>query len=289
MPSGHGAAPANQEEFMIDTDSITKSAEADGSPRHSLYRGEKSRLYCGNCLKILSDLKEVDAVITDPPYSSGGFVRSDRQLAPSEKYTSSGQDKQYKDFFGDNLDGRSWTHWLTLVFSEAFRVMRDGGYFMSFADWRQMPLMTDIIQMAGFVWRGVVVWNKGLSARAPHCGYFRHQCEYIIWGTKGKISIENSGPFPGCINVTVKANEKFHMTAKPVEVMQSLCKPVREGETILDPFMGSGTTGVVAIRQNSRFIGIEMSEHYFKTARRRIEQEEGILRDGIAPQPALTL
>ena len=60
--------------------------------------------------------------------------------------------------------------------------------------------MTDVLQAAGFVWRGVVPLNKGRGARAPHKGYFRHQCEYVVWGTNGRCrKAEHAGPFEGCI------------------------------------------------------------------------------------------
>jgi len=77
--------------------------------------------------------------------------------------------------------------------------LKDGGYFLSFTDWGQLPVMTDAVQAGGIVWRGIVAWDKGGGARAPHKGYFRHQCEYVVWGTKGAIDKNNpAGPFSGC-------------------------------------------------------------------------------------------
>jgi hypothetical protein len=55
---------------------------------------------------------------------------------------------------------------------------------MCFTDWRQLPMLTDVLQAGGFVWRGVMPWDKTESSRAPHTGYFRHQCEYVVWGPR---------------------------------------------------------------------------------------------------------
>jgi site-specific DNA-methyltransferase (adenine-specific) len=239
-----------------------------------------TQLYCDNALNIISTLSDIDAVITDPPYSSGGFTRSDKAQKPSDKYQSSDHIKIYPEFFGDNLDQRSWQHWMTMLFADCFKAMKDGAYFMAFSDWRQLPSMTDIIQMAGFFWRGIVVWDKTKASRAPHCGYFRHQCEYIVWGTKGQISRDNVGPFPGVIECLVNANEKLHMTGKPLKVMQELIKPIKRGQVILDPFMGSGTTGEAAVIQGCRFIGIELAKEYFDISVKRIQEAEGIEKTG---------
>ncbi len=64
------------------------------------------------------------------------------------------------------------------------------------------------------------------------------------------------------------------MTAKPLSLMQELVEPVIPGGTILDPFMGSGTTGVAAVTSGRRFIGVEMSNFYFDVACKRIEEAQ---------------
>ena len=150
--------------------------------------------------------------------------------------------------------------------------MKPGGYFMTFTDWRQLPLMTDAVQSGGIFWRGIIVWNKNAGARAPHKGYFKHQCEYIVWGTKGKIIVcEHDGPFDGCISSTVLQADKYHMTGKPTALMRELARCVVPGGLILDPFCGSGSTGVAALMMGRRFIGIEREESYVTIARKRLD------------------
>ncbi len=155
---------------------------------------------------------------------------------------------------------------------ELRRVVRKDGYCLTFTDWRQLPTMTDVLQAAGFVWRGVVAWNKGRGARAPHKGYFRHQCEYVVWGTKGRcLKAEHAGPFEGCIAETVRQSDKFHMTGKPTALLRQLVECVPPGETIIDPFAGSSTTGVACLELGRKCILIEQSAEYCEISKKRLQ------------------
>jgi len=234
---------------------------------------EPWRLIQGECLPALLGMPDdsVDAVITDPPYSSGGFTRDDKSRCPDSKYTQGGFQGRFPTFSGDSRDQRSYLAWCALWMAECARVLKPGGYFMSFTDWRQLPVMTDAVQAGGIVWRGIIAWDKGLAARAPHKGYFRHQCEYVVWGTKGAaMKLEHDGPFPGCIRAAVKQSDKFHLTGKPTELMKELVRPVQEGGLILDPFAGSGSTGVAALLSGRRFVGIEREAAYADISRQRL-------------------
>lgn len=230
-----------------------------------------------SALRVMAD-NSVDAVITDPPYSSGGFSLADKSKDPGAKYLNSTRSCRYPTFSGDNRDQRSYMVWCAMWISECARVLQPGGYFMTFTDWRQLPLMTDAVQVGDITWRGVVVWDKGRGIRAPHKGYFRHQCEYIVWGTKGAApQAEHDGPFDGCIRETVRRNDKHHMTGKPTSLMRELVRPVNPGGLVLDPFAGSGTTGVAAVLSGRRFIGIEREAVYADIARSRLAAAEAEL------------
>jgi site-specific DNA-methyltransferase (adenine-specific) len=131
----------------------------------------------------------------------------------------------------------------------------------------------DAIQCGGIIWRGIVAWDKGRGARAPHKGYFKHQCEFVLWGTKGAIpQLRRDGPFDGCLHVPVLQSDKFHLTGKPTQLMSELVRPVPPGGIILDPFAGSGSTGVAAVMSGRRFIGIEREAAYVEIARTRLEK-----------------
>ena len=153
-----------------------------------------------------------------------------------------------------------------------------------FVDWRNLPAMTDAVQMAGWVWRGVVVWDKGISRNQP--GRFRNDCESVVWCSNGDLPIDwkaakGTKAMPGVYHVPIVApKQRFHQTEKPVELLESLLAICTPGGTVLDAFMGSGSTGVAAVKTGRSFIGMELSDQYFDTATKRIQEaEDELLND----------
>jgi len=233
-------------------------------------------LYLGDCLEILPTLGMVDVVIADPPYSSGGFTRGDRIRKTSEKYQRSGLQKYHEDFSGDNRDQRSWILWMSAWIGAALRVSSPGAVFCLFSDWRQLPATTDAMQFAGVIWRGIAVWDKMHSRPVPD--RFRSQAEYVAWGTNGprehnsRSKASDTVYLPGVFQCRPPTGEeRQHMTQKPVRLMKDMLGIARQDETVLDPFMGSGTTGVACVELGRKFIGIEINEKYFDIACKRIE------------------
>jgi len=173
-----------------------------------------------------------------------------------------------KDFAGDNRDQRGYAYWVALWLSEGLRVVKTGGVVILFTDWRQLPVTTDALQAGGFIWRGVVPWAK--TSYRPQAGRFAAQCEYVVWGTRGVKSIDFKDEcLPGFFYAAAP-REREHITQKPVDVMRQLVKIVPGGGTVLDPFMGSGTTGVACLLEGRKFVGIEMTEHYADIAQQRL-------------------
>lgn len=177
-------------------------------------------------------------------------------------------------FSGDNLDGRSWSHWCALWAAQARRLTRPRGYCLMFTDWRQLPTASDALQFGGWVWRGLIPWDKGAGARAPHTGYFRHQCEYIVWGTSGvSRAAKWGGPWPGVFRFPVLQSDKHHMTGKPTPLMAELVQCAPPGGLVLDPFAGSGSTAVASLRTGRKCIAIEREEAYCAIAAERLRNE----------------
>lgn len=233
----------------------------------------ENKLYQGDALSILPTLEagSFDALITDPPYASGGLTAADRRRPPSEKYQQSGQRLQHADFVGDERDQRAHLKWLVMWLSECQRLLRDGAPVCLFTDWRQLPLTTDALQCAGFTWRGVLVWDKTEGVR-PQLGRPRNQAEYVVWGSKGAMPTSRAAPvLPGVIREPVRRVDKHHMTGKPTALMRQLVKICEPGGRILDPFAGSGTTLLAAKLEGYRWTGCEMTSHYAAIAQERLD------------------
>ena len=112
-------------------------------------------LYNGDCRAFLSNYngERFDAVITDPPYASGGATLSERSASTSQKYTATKKACPFPDFMGDQMDARSWLHMMADVLALARVQCHDGAVLVVFCDWRQIPLLTDAVQWAGWQWR----------------------------------------------------------------------------------------------------------------------------------------
>lgn len=233
----------------------------------------------GDALPLLRTLPDacVDAVITDPPYSSGGMFRGDRNLSTREKYQSSDTARVYVDFPGDSRDQRSFLLWATLWLAECYRLAKPGAVCGVFTDWRQLPTVTDAIQAGGFVWRGIAAWDKTEAAR-PQKGRFRNQCEFLAWATKGPAPLDGEC-LPGVWRHPVVSSRKHHLTGKPVDLMLDILRITPPGGLVLDPFAGSGSTAVAALKSGRRFLGIEMQPEIAALAESRLQGEVGLLRE----------
>lgn len=229
----------------------------------------------GEALEVLLQFagESFDAVITDPPFSSGGAFRGDRMGTTGTKYIKSGVKLIRPDFQGDNRDQRSFEYWLVLWLTQCFRVARPGSPIVVCIDWRQLPLMTDALQAAGWIWRGIGVWDKTEAVR-KQVGRFSQQTEFFVWGSKGAMpKREDVGTLNGCFRHYRDEESRLHQTGKPVPLMIDLVAICRPGGLILDPFSGSASTGVAALRAGRKFFGIELSDEYCELALRRLEAE----------------
>lgn len=226
-------------------------------------------LYQGDALKVLQALPDemFDALVTDPPYSSGGQFRSDRMAGTAVKYVNTGTKNVREDFYGDNRDQRGYLMWMTMWLLEAWRTLKPGAPICLFSDWRQYPVVTDALQAAGFIWKGTAVWDKTQGVR-PHKGRFRAQAEFIIWGSKGPMVKPTSASkvIPGVITCSPQKGPKLHQVGKPEELMRHVLQIAPSGSHILEPFAGSSTTLLEAARAGFAGTGIELSAHYWNVS-----------------------
>lgn len=232
------------------------------------------RIIHGDALLELRNMHGANyaAIITDPPYASGGMSMAERSRSTRDKYTSYGeQGNPYPDFSGDALAQRAWTSFMHEIMVAARAACKPGAVCALFVDWRQLPALTDAIQWAGWVWRGIAVWDK-MNSR-PQIGRFRQQCEYIVWGSNGPLPTKRGvSVLPGLFQVpNVPTQDRWHQTQKPLALMQQVVRICEPGGTILDPFAGSGSTIAAALCEGYKAVGIEQEAHYIDIIRRRMQ------------------
>jgi site-specific DNA-methyltransferase (adenine-specific) len=226
-------------------------------------------LYLGDCRDILPTLGKVDTVVTDPPYlvSKGGFA-SNLQLDGG----FGGWMKDYGNGGDIVLCDLNFSDWMPVVFSALSEQAH--AYFMT--NGRNLSAMQAAGEDAGFRLHTVLVWDK--RAALPN-KYYQNVTEFGLFMFKGKAKTINN---PGSKNLVsiFQRDESEHPTEKPVELMRYwIGNSSAPDEMILDPFMGSGTTGVAAVQMGRKFIGIERELKYFDIACKRIEdaQKQGDL------------
>lgn len=244
------------------------------------YESNGITIYHGETMDVLRQIPtaSVAAIFADPPYSSGGLMRNDRQSDPSAKYRgwSQGDDgksvapaKDTGTFSGDGRDQRSYGYWCALWLAQCARIAQSGAQLFHCTDWRQLPTSADAVQAGGWVWRGLVTWDKGIGR--PMKGRFRNHLEYVVWCSNGPMP-KPKDVYPSTLIRRTPPSDRVHVTQKPVELVTDLLVVANEGP-LLDPFMGSGTSLVAAQRTGRKAIGIELEERYCEIAARRLDQE----------------
>lgn len=215
----------------------------------------------GDSLLLLRDLPadSVDAVVTDPPYSSGGMMRTDRvSNLTARKYVRGMDSDSYSfgDFVGDSRDQRAFGLWVALWTAELLRVCKPGSRMMCFTDWRQLPTVCDAVQAGGWVWRGIIPWVKPIGGVRPVNGGWRQRAEFVVVATNGRqdpTGEYGNGYYDELGPIECSANrDRIHPTEKPLALLRELVRMTPPDGLILDPFAGSGSTGVAALLEGRR-------------------------------------
>jgi len=199
-------------------------------------------LYLGDCMDILPTLDKVDAVITDPPY---GINENSKKVASRGKLAAP---KDYGDFDWDKAPPPD----------ALIELIRTKGQYQAFFGGNYFTLPPTSCWL---------VWDK-LNGSNDFA-----DCE-LAWTNWPKAVRRLQWRWNGMIR---QGNEeRYHPTQKPLEVMKWVIELCPKANTILDPFMGSGTTGVAAVQMGRKFIGIEREPKYFKIACKRIEDAQRV-------------
>lgn len=218
-------------------------------------------LYLGDCMDILPTLGKVDAVVCDPPYGIGADKAA--KAAADQRIKANGKSKAgrgWKDYGESNWDDcRPCAEIFDLIIAKSEnQIIWGGNYFTDFLP----PTMQ---------W---LVWDKGQR------DFSLADCEFA-WSSQNKAArIFNYA------RGKALQDGKEHPTQKPIALMKWCIEHLpKDCETILDPFMGSGTTGVACVKLGRSFIGIEREAKYFDIACKRIEDAYKQPDMFIAPAP----
>lgn len=228
----------------------------------------------GNCVETMSNLKDnsVDLIVTDPPYNLGNFMRN----------RATNLKKMRNNFFGDagwdDLEFQDWIEHMDSFFEQSQRILKKGGSIIMFMSLIKVETIIKLAEKNKFYYKTTGVWHKTNPMPRNMNLHFINSIEGWIYFT----SVTRTGTFNNNgiaihdyieSSVTPK-NEKIyggHPTQKPEKVIQHFVELLSNpGEVVMDPFMGSGTTGVVAKKLGRDFIGIELQEDYFDISLKRI-------------------
>jgi site-specific DNA-methyltransferase (adenine-specific) len=236
--------------------------------------GEAWTAYCGKATFALQGLEDesVDAVISDPPYGTGAHSVAARLASPSSKYRQTGTKRHLPEIAGDAMLPDEWAEMMECVLAQCLRVAKPGASGLWFCDWRAYPMLMRIAGSVGWGVRGLLVWDKVGGRPSPNG--FRAQTELILWTRKGKAPKREPAVYlPGVFRHTTPVRT-HHMTEKPVALVRELIEICEPGGVVLDPFQGSGTTGVAAIQSGRRYVGIEVVQAYHEIACERLLKAE---------------
>lgn len=211
----------------------------------------------GDCIEELKKLpsNSIDSVVTDPPYMIGA--------------TSVGRPDSKA---GTWVDMENSAYWFAAWMQECKRVLKSTGYLLCFGNWRSIPVLIRALAMSEMPATSCMVWDKDWIGPAGK-RQLRPRYEVVIFSAMPEARIDDRSA-PDIFKCKWQAgNMKTtkHPAEKPVELILHLCRlTTPPGGTVLDPFAGSGTTGVAAKQEGFDFILIERDPEYIEIARERL-------------------
>lgn len=206
-----------------------------------------NRIVVGDCVKVLKTLPadRVDLAVTDPPY----LVR-------------------YRSQDGRSIANDDNALWLVPAFAQIGRVLKPGRFCVSFYGWTQADRFLTAWRAAGLRAVGHFVFEKPYHSRERLLRY-RHECAYLL--AKGE-PVRPQIVLPDVLEWSY-SGDALHPTQKPLSgIVPLILAYSRQGDIVLDPFAGSGTTPLAAKLLNRRYIGIELDARYARLAQERLER-----------------
>lgn len=221
----------------------------------------------GDCVTVMREIasNSIDVIITDPPY--GIDFQSSRTTETKRKPKIANDKRPFIWFL-----------------PEAFRVLKTGGCLLCFTRYDVENDFRWAMELAGFETKAQLIWDKIGHGMGDLSGNFAPQHENIIFATKGRFTFPGKRPksvfrHQGQVNT---GTATAHPNEKPVPLIKELILAVSSmGETILDPFAGSGSTLIAAVATGRQYVGIEIDPHYVEVANNRLAEKANLPLGGI--------
>lgn len=227
---------------------------------------ERYKLYQGDCLDIINNIEVVDCIITDIPYN----------ISKKNNF------KTMKDRTGRNgIDFGEWDKGFeeeNLI--QFIPLIKSGGSFILFHSFEQFGELKEIFENNGLMLKDKLIWEKTNPMPRNRDRRYISNIEILSWYVKPKnkwtFNRQNGKYESSVLKYPSESGggfRRYHPTQKNLKMIEYLIKiHTNENDVVLDPFMGSGTTGVACMNLNRRFMGIELDESYFNIAKNRIEE-----------------
>jgi modification methylase len=257
--------------FPIDEIGVLSSYEYEIKPVTSANNGT-GRIICGDVLEELKKLPEkaAELIVTSPPYNLKNSTGNGMKDGRGGKWKNAGLQNGYADY-DDNLPHDAYVKWQRECLFEMMRIIPDDGAIFYNHKWRvQNGLLqdrSDIVE--GFPVRQIIIWKRkgGINFNA---GYFLPTYEVIYLIAKPKFKLLPKANAYGDVWEFAQEMKNGHPAPFPIVLIDRIISST-SAETVLDPFIGSGTTAVAALMNRRNYIGIELSKTYCEMAQKRIE------------------
>jgi len=249
--------------------SVTPPAEKEGPA-----------LYCGDSLNLLPLLEKegfrADLLCSDPPYNIYGTASSPIRRGKTGKYRGRDIDNRF-EFDNHKVEPEDWI-------PPAVRCLKEDAVFACFLGARQMERAAVLLEERGFKVNHFTVYVKTNPTPQARKVKWCSGVEHVLIGSRGDYHYNwRQGHHPGYMLYPVcQSKERVggHPTQKPLEAVEDLVKWWSfENDTVLDPFMGVGTTGVAARKNRREFVGIELERKWYEVSAKRISRTVPVERE----------
>ena len=240
--------------------------------------GDRAKIYQGDCLEVMRSMRSgsIDLIFTSPPYNLGRSSSGGKRVKRSNTNTvwpaSEILDKGYATY-GDDRNPAEYVEWQKQSLTECWRLLSDDGaiFYNHKPRVMQKVLRTPLDLNPGLPVRQIVIWDRG-SGFNSNSSFFTPSHEWIVIFAKPNFKFAHQSPRVRDVWKIAPERGNAHPAPFPVELPLTAIKNT-SARVVLDPYMGSGTTGVAALKCGRQFVGIELDAAYIETAKARLEAE----------------